>query len=140
MNRRSEKLMRLQIWAILGCVFLWCGLGHGQSDPKGQKQPEQDLTFHTGSSLVLVDVFTLDPKTGLPLNTLKRDDFQVFDNGKPVPLATFDSGAHYDTRPVALWFVILCNMNDWGDLGSGLFLGKSALFRPALDHLDSHDS
>ena len=31
-------------------------------------------------------------------------------------------------------------MKDWGDLGSGLFLGKTVLFRPALDHLDKHDT
>ena len=87
-----------------------------------------------------MDVFTLDPRTGLPLNNLKREDFQVFNDGQPVTVTTFDSGAHYDTRPVALWLVTLCNMKDWGDLGSGSFLGKGSLFRPALNHLDSHDS
>jgi hypothetical protein len=86
-----------------------------------------------------VDVFTLDPRTGLPLNNLKREDFQIFNDGKPVAIATFDSGALYDTRPVALWLVTLCNMPDmvWG---SGSFQGKGGLFRPALNHLDPHDA
>jgi hypothetical protein len=140
MNPKSAKTMPLSVWPTLVWVLLCCGFAHSQSTPGGQKQPEQEPTFRTGTSLVLVDVFTLDPKTGLPLNTLKREDFQVFDNGKRVPIVTFDSGAHYDTRPVALWLVTLCNMKDWGELGSGLFLGKSSLFRSALEHLDSHDS
>lgn len=111
-----------------------------QSSDDHAQAPDQTLTFHAGTSLVLLDVFTVDPKTGLPLNHLKREDFQVFDDGNPVPLVAFDSGSHYDTRPVALWLVPLCNMKDWGDLGSGLFASKSALFRPALDHLDKHDT
>lgn len=99
-----------------------------------------DNTFRTGTSLVLLDVFTLDSKTGLPLNKLKREDFQVFDSGKPAAIETFDSGVHYDTRPITLWLVTLCNMLDYSDLQSGLFAGKIKLFRPALEHLDKHDT
>src|SRR3974390_3685549 len=31
-------------------------------------------------------------------------------------------------------------MKDMVQWGSGLFLGKGSLFRPALNHLDSHDT
>jgi hypothetical protein len=106
----------------------------------GQSSNDQVPTFHASSSLVLLDVFTLNGKTGLPANDLRQEDFLVTDNGVPVSLVSFDSGARYDTRPVALWLVPQCNMKDWSDLGSGLFLGKSTLFRPALDHLDQHDT
>jgi len=48
------------------------------------------MTFHTSSDLVLVDVIAL--KKGLPDKGLKRDDFQIFDDGHPVSIKTFDSG------------------------------------------------
>ena len=140
MIRKYAKKSPPLIWLLLGWIIFWSALGHCQTDLDEQNQTDHNLTFHTGSSLVLLDVFTLDPKTGMPVNTFKRDDFRVFDNGKAMQLTTFDSGAHYDTRPVALWLVPLCNMKDWGDLGSGLFLGKTSLFRPALDHLDKDDA
>jgi len=96
-------------------------------------------TFRSGASLVLLDVFTSDSKSGLPLNKLKREDFSVTDNGKPVTIETFDSGALYDRGPITLWLVTLCNMLDYSELQSGLFAGKMNLFRPALEHLDKHD-
>ena len=107
---------------------------------ESQTSDHQVPTFHASSSLVLLDVLTLNGKTGLPANDLRREDFLVTDNNVPVTLVSFDSGAHYDTRPVALWLVAQCNMKDWSDVGSGLFLGKTALFRTALDHLDKHDT
>ena len=141
MNETSAKGNARLAWSVLVCCLCWaCGLhAQGQSHQPITTNNE-DLTFHTGTSLVLVDVFTLDPKTGLPLNDLKREDFQLFNDGKPITLTTFDSGAHYDNRPVALWLVTLCNMKNMVEWGSGTFLGKSSLFRPALNHLDSHDT
>lgn len=98
-----------------------------------------DQVFRAGTSLVLLDVFTVDSKTGLPLNKLTRGDFQVSENGKPVTIETFDSGVRYETRPITLWLVTLCNMLDYSELQSGLFAGKVSLLRPALQHLDQHD-
>jgi hypothetical protein len=71
---------------------------------------------------------------------LKRDDFQVFDNGHPVSIKTFDSGAQFSTRPLALWFVVQCNMQRWETKGSGLFAGQINRFRPALEDMDKHDT
>ena len=129
----AVKLAHIAFWAVL----LLCTLA---GVLVGQSLPTSDQTLQTGASLVLLDVFTLDSKTGLPLNQLKREDFQVTDNGKLVPIETFDSGVHYDTRPVTLWLVTLCNMLDYSELQSGLFAGKMNLFRPALEHLDKHDT
>lgn len=109
------------------------------SYPTSSAPEPKTQTIHTGISLVLLDVFTMDSKTGMPLNKLNREDFQVLDNGKPVPLETFASGVRYDTRPISLWPVTLCNMLDYSELQSGLFAGKMNLFRPALSHLDKHD-
>ena len=105
--------------------------------------PQEAPTFRASTSLVLVDVLALNPKTGLPLTTLKREDFRISDNGHEVPLATFDSGATLSTRPLALWFVVICNEGNKGLRGeraSGWFSGKETLFRPALDDLAKDDT
>jgi hypothetical protein len=100
--------------------------------------PSPEITFHSSSNLVLVPVLAL--KNGLPDKTLKRDDFQVFDNGRPVSITTFDSGAQFSTRPLALWFVVQCKMEGWEREGSGLFAGQINLFNPALKDVDKKDT
>ena len=93
------------------------------------------------TSLVLVDVISRDPKSGLPVRDFKKEDFRVFDNGHEVPIATFDAGARLDTRPVALWLVVICNEGGLPTFGaSAEFAGKESLFRPALDRLEEHDT
>jgi hypothetical protein len=99
----------------------------------------QTPTFRASSTLVLVDVMALDPGSGLPVSKLERRDFRVLDNGNEVPITTFDTGVHYDTRPIALWFVVICGEENRGNQGSGSFLGNETLFRPALDDLDKKD-
>lgn len=97
-----------------------------------------ETTLHRSSNLVLVDVIALNAKNGLPDKTLKQGDFQVFDNGHPVSIATFDSGAQ--TRPLALWFLVQCNMQGYEKEGSGFFAGRISLFKPALEGLDKQDA
>ena len=101
---------------------------------------EEDPLFRAFTALVLVDVLTQDLKTGLPLDTLKKDDFRVLDNGHEVPVLTFDSGAHFGTRPIALWFLMLCNQKHWDSQGSGFMRNKAFLLRPMLDHLHKRDT
>lgn len=101
----------------------------------------QAATIRVQSSLVLVDVFSQDLKSGLPVRDLKKEDFRLFDNQHEVRIATFDAGAQYDTRPITLWLVVICNENGLPKLGaSAEFRGQESLFRPALDHLETHDS
>ncbi len=69
----------------------------------------EDPTLRVQSSLVLVDVISQDPKSGLPVRDFKKEDFRVFDNGHEVQIATFDMGTHHDTRPISLWLAVLCN-------------------------------
>ena len=73
-----------------------------------QSQPSPEITFHSSSNLVLVDVIARNAKNDLPDKTLKRDDFQIFDNGHSVSIETFDSGAQFTSRPLAIWFVVQC--------------------------------
>jgi hypothetical protein len=120
----------------------------GQTSANPETSPQSPDTtgsipvFTAGTQLVLVDVLVLDPKSGLPINTLHRDDFRLSDNGHAVSLAAFDSGASYDTRPVAVWLVVICNLPGHGPhstLASGSFSGNESLLRPALDDLDKND-
>jgi hypothetical protein len=117
-----------------------CFLAACVSFPLGSHQPSvfaQVPTFRSQSSLVEVDVISRDPKTGLPVREFKRDDFRLFNDGKEVPLTTFDAG--YDTRPVILWLVVICN--EGGKIaGSAEFVGNEAMFRPAFDHLEKLDT
>lgn len=99
-----------------------------------------EITFHSSSNLVLVDVIALNAKNGLPDKTLKKSDFQVFDNDHPVTIKTFDSGAKFTTRPLALWFVVQCNMQGQEAKGSGLFTGQISLFAPALMYIERQDT
>jgi hypothetical protein len=108
----------------------------------GQDEEKPAFTLKTTARLVLVDVLAQDSKTGRPMNTLKREDFRILDNKKEIIISTFDSGANFSTRPLALWFVVICNERGRGPKGefaSGWFSGKEALFRPALGDLDKGD-
>lgn len=97
-------------------------------------------TIRVNSSLVLVDVITQDAKTFLPITGLKKEDFRVFDNDSEMAVQSFDVGARYATRPISLWFVVICNEIDWDENGSGFMRGKTSLLRPALEHLDQKDT
>ena len=121
-----------------------CFFGICASVPLASQQPPtpaQAPTIRVQSSLVLVDVFSRDRKSGLPVQDFKKGDFRLFDNRHEVRIATFDAGARYDTRSITLWFVVICNESGLPKLGaSAEFLGEESLFRPALNHLESHDS
>ena len=98
-------------------------------------------TIRVQSSLVLVDVISQDSKTGLPVRDFKKKDFRLFDNRHEVRIATFDAGAKSDTRPITIWLVVICNERGLPRFGaSAEFLGQQALFRPALDDLETHDT
>ena len=125
-------------FAMASVLFLLSALSAVAQD--APPAPHPDITFHSSSHLVLVDVVALNAKNGLPDKTLKREDFQVFDNGRPVSVKTFDSGANFTTRPLALWFVVQCAMPGWEKEGSGLFAGQISVFKPALQNLEKQDT
>jgi len=97
-----------------------------------------EVTFRTSSNLVLVDVVALNSKNELADTTLRRDDFELLDNGRPVAIKTFDNAT--GTRPLALWFVVQCNMAGWESRGSGLFARQIHRFEPVLKTRNSRDS
>ena len=98
--------------------------------------PEAKIRVET--SLVLVDVISESSRTGMPARDLKKEDFRVLDNDHEVAIDTFDAGVRYDTRPVIVWLVVICN--ERGKIGgSAQFSGKEPVFRPGLDHMDKRD-
>ena len=121
-----------------------CFLAACRSFPKESQQlpsTAQAPTIRVQSSLVLVDVISQDLKSGLPVRDFKKEDFRMFDNQHETRISTFDAAAEYDTRPINLWLVVICNENGLPKFGaSSEFLGQQSLFRPALDHLQAHDS
>jgi hypothetical protein len=130
---RAHKLLSAIL--LLGCVTASASL----SVPSQQAPaPSQTPVIHVQSSLVLVDVITRDPKNGLPVRDLHRQDFRVFDNQQELSISTFDSGAQGDTRPIILWLVVICNEKGIPG-GSDKYAGQESLFRPAFDHLEKHD-
>lgn len=133
---------RSAIFMVLCCMSFMrsqeATKGAGETGPEANSPP----VYRGGTSLVLVDVIAQNQKTGIPVNTLQKDDFRLFDDKREVTITTFDTGARYNTRPLALWFVVICNEKNNGPKGeqaSGSFLGKETLFRPALDSLDKND-
>src|SRR5437660_12901277 len=105
-NKLKMTTSKVVVAILLCSSVLQC---HESSKPSGLAQDEHSSgpLFRAGTSLVLVDVIAQDPKTGLPLNQLAKEDFRVFDNGHEVPIGTFDSGTHYNVRPIALWFIVI---------------------------------
>src|SRR5919204_2251014 len=95
---------------LVGCVSF--GIAFNQPSAYAQTP-----TLRVQSSLVLVDVISQDPKSGLPVRDFKREDFRVFDNRHEVRISTFDAGAQYDTRPITLWLVAICNEAGYQSLG-----------------------
>jgi hypothetical protein len=94
--------------ATLGFVLLLLGLPAASAaaqEPASAAHSRRttEVTFHSSSNLVLVDVTALYANSGLPDGTLKRDDFEIFDDGRPVSIKTFDTGAQ--ARPLAIWFL-----------------------------------
>src|SRR5215831_13440373 len=89
---------------------------------------------------VLNSSISRDPKSGLPVRDFGKEDFRVFDNRREIRITTFDAGVQYDTRPITLWLVVICNEGGLPKFGASVeFRGQESLFRPALNHLQTHD-
>lgn len=74
--------------------------GAAQSGQSPLVPDQPPYTLHLNTRLVLTDVTVTDSK-GNPIRGLKREDFQVFDNGKPEEIASFDEHTEQRTPPGA---------------------------------------
>jgi VWFA-related protein len=94
-------------WRIFAIAVLGAPLCLGQPEAQQNQnaqnaaeltQQDTPLTFTTGANLVLVPVVVRDG-TGHAIGTLTKDDFQLFDKGKPVVIAKF-SVEKAETPPI----------------------------------------
>ncbi len=135
---KGEKMQCIARTAVASICFLAACTGF--SIAQQNLADNQVPTFRVQSPLVLVDVLSKDLKSGMPIKDFRKEDFRLFDNGREVRISTFDAGARYDTRSITVWLVVICNESGLPKFGaSAEFLGQEALFRPALDHLETHD-
>lgn len=128
---------------MAGAVFL-CSL------PCHAQTADQVPTFRVDSSLTLVDVIAENTKTKLRtrelLTDLRREDFRIFDNGREMPIQSFDIGAQNTTRPVALWLIVQCDQffANGSRMPPGyhsMFMqGRTGFLKPALAHLGKNDA
>src|SRR5215472_11814868 len=89
-----------QIAAVVVMAVLVAAPGVPQSatqpsQPNGQKP----FTFKVESELVLVNVVARD-KQGRPVTDLKKEDFTIFEEGKPQKISSFDF-ENLDTTPLS---------------------------------------
>lgn len=59
------------------------------ANPQQSPASAQAPTIRVQSSLVLVDVISQDPKSGLPIQDFQTNDFRVLANRREVPIVTF---------------------------------------------------
>jgi hypothetical protein len=109
-----------------------------------QAQQTQVPTFRSDTQLVLVDVVAEIKEKTLHtralLTELKKEDLRIFDNGREMPIRSFDIGAHYETRPIALWLIVQCNLGYPPERNSGFLRNKTQLLKPALAGLHIDDA
>jgi VWFA-related protein len=82
---------RRDVFRWLGRVFLVCAAVVGRSQvnqPAKPKQESQDYTIRTTSRLVLLDVSVKDSSGGY-VSGLARDNFKVYEDGKPQQISQF---------------------------------------------------
>lgn len=75
--------------SILGTVALTGGQSSQQSSTQSPDNPTPALTLHAASRIVLADVVVTD-RHGNPVRKLTARDFQVFDNGRPQRISSFE--------------------------------------------------
>jgi len=138
MSARAVQIparIHISIGAALTTFLLMAFCRAAVADQAGASA--QTPVIRAQSSLVLVDVIGQDAKTGLPVRDFSKEDFHVFDNGREVPITTFDAGSA--TRPVIVWLTVICNEQGI-PAGSARFAGNEARFRSALGHLAKGDT
>jgi hypothetical protein len=147
---RVGFLLGMVFAGIAGCSIIAPVSGNQEAATNG----EQTRSIKTTTSLVLVDAMAEDKKSGAPVDDLQQDDFQLRDNGKVVPISSFNRGKDQNLRPVQLWFVLLCNeelhtqmggrrrgqVESTEQWGVSFLAGKAAELRPALEHLKPGDT
>jgi hypothetical protein len=137
-EKKASLVMPTLVLAALICAY---------STALSQTMPDSTVPrFKVNSRLVLVDViaeYMKDELHGRPITLateLQREDFRVFDNGKEMPISSFDIGIEHTTRPIALWLIVQCPEGHAEGWSSDFLRGRTGLIKPALTHLEMQDA
>jgi hypothetical protein len=89
--------------------------------------------------IVVLNLLALDKNTGQPLQDLRAEDFQVFEDGVPTGIAIFMKAPVRDLDPVALWLVAGCVRKGRHAKQRGRQVNGDELLGPALKQLNPED-
>jgi len=93
--------MTARAMAYLSCAFLFAisasSCLNAQSSATDSAQ-SADFTIHSDTRAVLTDV-TVTDRSGMPVTGLKNSDFELFDNGKPQSVSSFEEHLEPSTQP-----------------------------------------
>jgi VWFA-related protein len=98
----------LAILCLSVCGALWRLAGSGQEPAArppaadSRQAPADQATFSTRASTVIVDVTVTDDR-GFFVRDLKKEDFRIYDEGKPQRITTFD---HDPKQAVVFGFLV----------------------------------
>src|SRR5271155_3141307 len=92
------RAVRLVVTSVIVCTVAF---GWQQPKDPAKSDAGEDYVIRTTSRLVLLDVSVKDPKGGF-VTGLAKDNFKVFENGKPQTISEF---ANADI-PVAVGLVV----------------------------------
>jgi hypothetical protein len=140
MGNLASKKVSIILPMVVLTVFVFTSFPAFSQATPDSKTP----TFKVFSRLVLVDVIPEYIKNehgqSVTLATqLQQESFRVFDNGKEMPISSFDSGREHTTRPIALWLIVQCPEELEKGWASDFLRGKTELLKPALKYLEPQD-
>lgn len=81
-------MRRRDVFGWVVALLLVCAAVAGRNQPNKKKQEEQGYTIRTTSRLVLLDVSVKDAAGGF-VSGLTKDNFKVYENGKPQEITEF---------------------------------------------------
>ena len=108
-------------WLLPACLLLTlfnAPLSVAQDRARAVKKPDlterQDVAeevVRVNTRVVFIDTLVKDQRTGVSVNDLKQDNFEVFDNGKRREITYFSKEGEGHRRPLAL-FIVLAPLDD----------------------------
>jgi VWFA-related protein len=119
------RLSRISLF-VIGAIALLTAAPAGQERPTGQ-----GFSFKTGVDLVNVSV-TVTDRSGRFVGGLKREDFVVYEDGKPQEISQFDA----DRVPVSLGIAL---DTSGSMIGEKIVAAQAALNRFLVDLLGAQD-
>jgi hypothetical protein len=94
----------------------------------------------TRVNLAVVRVLAQDKNTGAPLDDLRAEDFEVFDNDQPARIAVFRYASSSDLEPIALWLVAECPQKKGSEDNPSILNSDTDFLTSASKQLNPEDT